>query len=345
MQLNFLLMEMTHLRYWMPLVIEGNKRGLQSTFFVAASNKYNCPNTHAKVLKEVQDVHGIRLVLANDTDRIAAAKGVFFSSEKTGVNYIKKAVNCKKVVCTYQTDFIESYKEYENFADHVLMPSKFCAEYYKLDNDKNLYLGIPKYEVDLNREEILKKYSLSADKKYVTFISPKSRDQAKVKSGTLMTYLDQLGYSVLFKTRGKDPVDARWKKTLSELGHHCFEDNSWYPHTTQELLEVSDFALNFGSTTIEECVMHNTPLINFDVKPAIRNGSKRPYRVTHDYLYNYNYCIQLNPQWSGDHLASQFNAAVNFLTSADLTGEFKKAKQNHLFDHKDPCKRILDVLL
>ena len=308
---------------------------------MAASHKYNCPTKHAKVLKEVQDIHGVRLVSANDIRSISEAKGIFFSSEKTGVNYVKKATNCKKVVCTYQTDFIESYKEYEKFADHVLMPSKFCAEHYKLDNDRNLYLGIPKYEVDLKREEILKKYSLPADKKYVTFISPKSRDQGKVKSGTLMTYLDQLGYSVLFKTRGKDPVDGEWKRTLNELGHYCFEDNSWYPHTTQELLEISDFALNFGSTTIEECVMQDTPIINFDIKPAIRNGSKRPYRVTHDYLYDYNYCIQLEK----DVTSTQFSAAVNFLTSTDLTEQFKRARQNHLFDHKDPCKRILDVLL
>ena len=103
---------------------------------------------------------------------------------------------------------------------------------------------------------------------------------------------------------------------------------------------VSDFAINFGSTTIEECVMHNVPLINFDVKPAVRNGSKRPYRVTHEYLYDYNYCIQLRKDFS----QAQFSAAVSYLTSTDLTEEFKKARQNHLFDHKDSCKRILDVL-
>ena len=58
--MNFLLMEMTHLRYWMPLVIEGNRRGIQSTFFVAASHKYNCPTRYPDALKEAQNVYNVK---------------------------------------------------------------------------------------------------------------------------------------------------------------------------------------------------------------------------------------------------------------------------------------------
>ncbi len=131
------------------------------------------------------------------------------------------------------------------------------------------------------------------------------------------------------------------KRLLQDNGDHYFEDTSWYPHTTQELLQISDIVINFGSTTIEECIMQNVPLINFDVKPAVRNGSKRPYRVTHEYLYGYNYCIQMKKDFS----EAELSAAVNYLTSTDLTEEFKKARQKHLFDHKGSCKRILDKLL
>ena len=272
---------------------------------------------------------------------ISSAKGLMFSSEKTGINYLDSLSNCKKVISTYQTDFIECYKEYAEKADHILMPSEFCAEFYDRKSNKNLYLGIPKYDTELKKEEILNKYNLSPDKKYVTYIAPKARDQAKVDSRDVISYLHNSGYTVLFKSRGKDPIDPEWHSALKKLGHHSFEDTSWYPHTTQELLEISDFAVNFGSTTIEECIMHDVPLINFDVKPAVRNGSKRPYRVTHEYLYNYKYCIQLEKDFS----QAQFSAAVSYLTSTDLTEEFKKARQNHLFDHKDSCKRILDVLI
>ena len=338
--MNFLLMEMTHLRYWMPLVVEGNKRGIQSTFFVAASHKYNCPTRYPDALKEAQNVYNVKLLSANDLRSASEAEGIFFSSEKTGVNYAKKATKCKRVICTYQTDFIESYKEYKDFADHIIMPSKFCAEYYNLHTEKNLYLGIPKYEVYLDKQIILEKYNLPTSKK-VLIIWPKARDENRVNIDKILNNLKTAGYTILVKTRGKDPLMEKARQTLRDNGDFYFEDDSWYPHTTQELLEVSDIVINFGSTTIEECVMHDTPIINFDIKPEVRNGSKRPYRVTHDYLYNYNYCVQLKE----DFTVGQLQAAVNYLTVKNLTKEFKEARQNHLFDHKDSCKRILDVLL
>jgi hypothetical protein len=329
-------MEMTHLRYWMPLVIEGNKRGLQSTFYIGPSHKYNCPHLHNKAIKETAKKHKIRLTPLNQVEE---AEGLLFSSEKTGIDLVKRAKNTKKIISTYQTDFIESYSLYAGIADHILMPSRFIADYYNLHTDKNLYLGIPKYDIDLNQESILKKYSIPEGKKAL-IIWPKGRDEGQVDMLKLLNSLIRQGFTLLIKTRGKDSLIPEVIQTLKTSGNFYFEDTSWYPHTTQELLEISDISINFGSTTIEECVMHNVPVINFDVKPEVRNGSKRPHRVTHDYLYNYNYCAQ-GPK---DFSESQMIAAVNFLTSTDLTEEFKKARQNHLFNHKDTCKKILDVL-
>jgi hypothetical protein len=322
----------------MPLVIEGNKRGIQSTFYVGASHKYNCPFKYAKLVTQLAEKNNIEL---KPLEQVSEATGVLFSSEKTGIDRVSNAVNAKKVVCTYQTDFIESYKSYEKVCDHILMPSKKIADYYDRHTDKNLYLGIPKYEVSLDRNKILDKYSLAKDKKYLTYISPKARDQEKIKAERLLKSLENTGYSVLFKTRGKDPLDPTWAKKVKEGGHRCFTDDSWYPHTTQELLAISDAAINFGSTTVEECVMQDVPLMNFDIKPKVRNGSKRPYRVTHDYLYNYNYCIQMSPDYADPQIA----AAIAYLTKTDLSQEFKKARAEYLFDYKNTCKRIMDVLV
>ena len=44
MTFNFLLREMTHLRYFIPIVEEGNARGVKSNFYITHSGKYNCPN-------------------------------------------------------------------------------------------------------------------------------------------------------------------------------------------------------------------------------------------------------------------------------------------------------------
>lgn len=259
--MNFLLMEMTHLRYWMPLVIEGNKRGIQSTFYVGPSHKYNCPSRHHSLLNKLSEEHSINILPVN---AIPNAEGLLFSSEKTGIKLVDQAKDTKKIVCTYQTDFIESYKNYIDVADHVLMPSKFCAENYGLTSKKNLFLGIPKYDSELNKEDILHKYSISKDGRKALIIWPKGRDEGKVNMDVLLTSLKKMGFTLLVKTRGKDPLTSLAQETLKKSEDFYFEDNSWHPHTTQELLEISDVAINFGSTTIEECVMQNVPLINFD---------------------------------------------------------------------------------
>ena len=322
------------------MVIEANKRGLQSTFYVGASHKYNCPNINKnkKQLEQIAKEHNIELQSLNQINNIKP--GLIFNSEKTGIDIVKNITNCKKITATYQTDFIESYEKYIDHVDHVLMPSKFCADFYNRVSDKNLYLGIPKYDVELCADDILKKYNLPSSKKCL-IIWPKQRDQDAVQIVPIITWLKKLNYTLLFKTRGKDPFTGESIKALKQQHDFYFEDSSWHPHTTQELLKVSEFVVNFGSTTVEECVMYNVPLINYDVKPAFRNGAVRPYRVTHDYLYKYNYCIE----FTKDSGFGNYVAAIDYFKRSDLSNEFKKSRENHLYNHKDSCKKILDVLV
>ncbi len=337
--LNFILREMTHLRYWMPLVIEGEKRGLKSSFFVAPSNKYNCPFVHKKVIQQISKDHGVGI---KDWQEAKKVETILFASEnRWGIDILKTAKKATKVVCTYQTDFVESYnKFYKNIADYILMPSKFCAEFYECTEGKNLYLGIPKYDVEFSKEEVFERNMLE-DENNILLIWPKLRDMSKVDMDKLLNLLLKTGYRILAKTRGKDPIPRSYKKLLKENGGRFFEDRSWHPHTTQELLSVSKLAVNFGSTTIEECVMQNVPVINFDVKPKTRNGNEKRWRVTHDYLYDYDYCIQLE----NDFKEKQLIASVQYLVNTNLDSEFKKSRQNHLFDHSNSSKKILDFIL
>ena len=129
---------------------------------------------------------------------------------------------------------------------------------------------------------------------------------------------------------------------MRQAGDFYFEDVTWFPHTTQELLTISDLVVNFGSTTVEECVMHDVPLINFDVKPKTRHGNTKEWRVTHDYLYDYEYCVQVRK----DFKQAELQIVLDYVAGAkDLSSEFKRARQNHLFDHSNSSKKILDFLL
>jgi hypothetical protein len=132
-----------------------------------------------------------------------------------------------------------------------------------------------------------------------------------------------MGYKILVKTRGKDPVEDRFK------GDYYFVDNSWHPHTTMELMEISDFVVNFSSTSIKECVILKKPLINIDVKP---------FKLLLDFLYDYSYCKQMKTDFSFNEL----QRVVKYLTETDHNAAFDEAIEKHLFNREGVCKNILD---
>ena len=341
MTLNFLLREMTHLRYFIPIVKEGNARGIKSNFCLVPSNKYNCPTKHGGNCKQIMEEYNIDMFTGDAND----IEGFWFVNESSGLDITKEVAKAGKssiVVTTYQTDFTQCYPKYKDIANYIVMPSENIAKYYGLEGDKNLYVGIPKYDTILNKEEILKKYDLDSNKKKVLIMWPKTRDLAKFPIDIISNF-QQLGWQVLVKARAKDPISEKTRKSLIENGHRYFYDG-WFPHTSQELLEVSDLVVNCGSTTIEECVMHEVPLINFDIKPEVRHGKKQKYRVTHDYLYNYKFCVNI-PSLNKNFNTAMLNAMIQSLLQKDLKSEFKKCKQEWLYDHKNTCKNLLDMIL
>lgn len=338
MNLNFFLREMTHLRYYAPVIREGNARGAKSTFYVVPSGKYNCPFTHQKKLETFCKQN---LVSVGSINEILNCQGYLFTSEESGIDIIKRNEKAKKISMTYQTDFIKSYKNYFNHVDNILMPSRNIADFYGLHDSKNLYVGIPKYDIELDETLICEKYKLNKDEKKVLFVWPKTRDLHKFPIDIINNF-NELGWRVLIKARAKDPVSQGTKKSMEEKGNHIFYDD-WYPHTSQELLEVSNLVVNCGSTTIEECVMHEVPLINFDIKPSIRHGQKQPYRVTHSYLYDYDFCLNLK-SLNSSFSTSKLESMIAELLSRDLNSSFKQCKEDWLYDHKNTCKNLLDVI-
>ncbi len=134
--MNFALMEMTALRYFMPLVIEGNKRNIVSTFFVGRSNKYNCPFLHMDNLKSLSDEFKFKI---KPIDKLCEEKGVVFFIESVGLDYASP--ESKKVTIIFGTDFRYIGDNYIDKVDHIVFPSEFVAKYYKFEYDKNLYFG------------------------------------------------------------------------------------------------------------------------------------------------------------------------------------------------------------
>ena len=333
--MNFVITEMTFLRYFMPLIIEGNKRGIKSRVFISENNKYNNPlyPNNLNVLHELHKTHNIAVEMIKKQHHIDEAEQAHinkfpdttFLIEGCGVDDIE--YSNKIISFTYMTDFSGIYKKYIDKVDHVVFPSRWCAEHYGFNSDKNIYLGSPKYDVVLNKGRILSKYKLTGEKKKALIVFPRHRDLAKIDLNKIYSFLQKMGYEILVKTRGKDKVQNQ-----KLHGDHYFEDSSWFPHTTMELIEISDIVINFSSATVKECVMLKTPIINFDIKP---------FKLLLDVLYEFDYAIQLRPDVDFD----RFSNVVKQLTSADLKSAFDEAISKYLFDKKGVSKRILDYVL
>jgi hypothetical protein len=184
-----------------------------------------------------------------------------FFVEGVGLEYSQET-NPKqiKTSITSMTDYQGHWEKYWDKIDYCLFPSRWFAEAIKKQDDKkSLLLGSPKYDLTLNKEEVLQKYNLKDEFKYALVLLPRSRDSNLVNLNFVYNFLRQKGYKIITKTRGKDNYKGN--------GDFDFIDASWFPHDSMELMKISDLIINFDSTCVKECVMAKKKIINFNIKP------------------------------------------------------------------------------
>lgn len=321
-KINFLLNQCTFLRYYMPLVEEANKRGISSTFFIEKSGKYNCPQLKQNMDTIISLAKQHNIALKNMNESVSVTEEIFFTIEGCKLPGKNLKQFNKVYSLSYMTDFINLHENYIDLVDYSIFPSFKFAEYYNKLSQKNLYLGSPKYDIVLNKEEILNKYNLSdVNKKFALVVFPKLRDLHQVNMKLIYYLLNSLGFEVIVKTRGKDPIP------LSMQNDNVYSDFSWYPHSTMELIFLSDIVINFSSTVVKECVMMKTPLINIHIKP---------FTPHLEFLYDYEYCKKLH----ANSQAEDFLLAVKELTTKDYTSEFNASIKENLFEAQGTCERI-----
>jgi len=329
--LNFILKEMTALRYFMPLVEEGSRRGVQSRFFVGhVPGKYNCPGRNQDTLDELVKKYNIE---CHDISRVDDFPGLTFVIECVGLESIEAGKGHKIFSIPYMTDFNILHDRYVDKVDGIIFPSESIAQHYNKDGPKNLYLGSPKYDAELDLEEILEKYGIP-DLNNILVVSPRHRDAPRVDLSKIIKTISGMKYRVLVKSRGKEPSPP------SVRGDLYFEDFSWYPHTSMELIKASKLVINFSSTTIKECALLGTPVVNLDIKPAVRHGRNfGKHRLGLSFLYEQDFCRQLKPDISAEELT----AVIEEMISTDWTASFSETRKKYLFEGNS-SKRILDHL-
>lgn len=316
-KVNFLLDGLTFLRYYAPVALEASRRGHACRFFIKKSNKYNCPyvEKNMNMLLSFCEPNGFSI---HSHEELHSYPGLCFLIEGGMVEFLGPQHH--SVSLTYMTDFRFSYEKYIDAVDNVIFPSELFAQHYNTISDKNLYLGSPKYDFESDPDEVYKSYNLSKENKYCLIIYPKLRDLHKVDIEKVIQIADKLGYTSIIKHREKD-------KPRKKYNCKTYGDFRWFPHTTLDLLTVSDIVINTGSTTVKEAVMKQVPILNFNIK------SHHEHLV---FLYDHNFCIN-QKQFSDNELLK----SMDHLTTNNFDAQFTKCKKDQLFVDNSTNK-ILD---
>lgn len=316
----FLLSNAAYLKYFLPIVQVLNTKGEKSCFYMLDGIRYSSPHHHIMHINSLANKFGFDFTYRVNWDNI---NGTLISVE--GLSGLKLGSRIQKISLTALTDFTVLYNRYIRSVDHVILPSRFFAEHYKTLSDKNLYFGSPKYDVEFKEDEVKSKYQITKEKNAL-ILFPRSRDLHVFDMAGLYSCLHKMGYNIIVKTRGKDIVNKALR------GDRYYEDFTWFPHTTMELMTVCDFVVNFDSTAVKECVMMDAPFINFHIKPF-----ERPL----DFLYNYKYCVNFDSLYT----VKQLEDAINYLTLTNLDDEFGLSRKNHLFEKGDVARKIVDFIM
>ena len=176
------------------------------------------------------------------------------------------------------------YNIYNQYVNEIIYISKYYCD--NLDNPKNRFLGSPKYTfINFNKEDIYKKYNLDKTKKYILIFFPKNRNRpntyypSKEKILEIYNICKSLDYEILIKTRKQDIIID---KDLKDK--YYFEEGNHYPNVALELLSISNLAIIFSSSAIEECIYMKVPILNIKIDNLNRL----------DFLHNKNLYIEIH---------------------------------------------------
>ena len=322
-------------------MLAAKKRNINSVFYLGRDNrKYNSVRNRINYEYLVSLASALDIQLF-DVEKVNSSIGPVIQIEGDGWNG-KNIDNGKKIALTYMADFAmnDSYKGYVDDVDHIVFPSKKLAEYYHCVSKKNVYLGSPKYDFKMMcRNDLCEKYNLDPNKKYALYAFPKIRDNSKVNTELIAKIVKSKGYHLLCKSRLKDTIPNNEKSHF----YRTFYDVSWYPHTTMELLNISDFLINFESTTSKEAIMLKKPILDFKVKPDKNSVGERI--ATFKFLYDHKF--YKNIYFNDLNNYEKILRAVNYLTDKENDVSIQKSLelciQENFFNPIGTCDKILDL--
>lgn len=271
--INFWLSQANWCKNFFPLAETAKNQGLDCNINLIESNKWNTcfSKENFNIISSFCEKNKIKLSINNHS----SGDIDFFieGNHRNNSNAKKKVIITENSVFSMHLQDKKAlpryYDSYIADVDHVIFSAKIFAKKYDCLNSKNLYHGVPQFDTSykLSKKDIISLLHLESlqNKKIVVIILPKLRDAPKVDFIKLYAVLRSLDFCIFTKTRGKDVYANKFI-----LGDYHFNDfttyRSWSPYTTSLLLQISNLAINFGSTATIECIANKTPYIDFKIK-------------------------------------------------------------------------------
>ena len=331
MKINFVMGEMTNLRYIIPLIVEANKRDISSVVYVFwnVNQKYSAPHRNKDALIRLSEKYNFTLKdIIHDWKDVRNTHLTFFTEgimHKTpGVpSVIKNSPDQIFVSTATMADSRDHFKNYVEFADYISFPNDMHVKEYNLKSDKIVYLGSPKYD----RLEDLPERNSSGNPR-VLIIWPSPDRVSRIDISKIMNLLKANDFEIWVKSRGGHHGEPPSK--FHGDGH--FKDTThgdWYPHITMSLINQCDLIVQADSATVKECVMLERPVINFHT-----DGIRRVY----NYLYeDCDSVVDLSPDATIDDIES----SIKTLLSQDNSTILKETKEKYLWTYNS-SKKLLD---
>ena len=336
--INFLFSSITYLCFYLPIVIECNKRNIQSIFYIRHNRKkYANPlsKDNLKILNNYIKKYNIIIDTSNilKDGPIICVDGDIYGPYKEDTQSLIHNIDTKYKIYSLQENlnFNWNYDYYKDNVDYILFPNEAYAKLYNKISDKNVYIGNTKFDHILSINKIYKKYRLNSKKNYVIVLFPKEKfiKSYNIEPQHLINiynFLHYMGFHIIVKTRPKD-----------KIFNNCLGDTTIisdkFPNETLELMRISKLCILFSSSAIEESVMMEIPTIDFKVDDEI---SKRL-----EFLYNPK-VIQQIKHWK----KLDYKSFINTVQKLEPKNSeiYKELKKNYLFEPGNISSKILNFI-
>lgn len=304
----------------MPLIIEGNCRGVSSTLYYTANQKYTNPHKYLSQLENFSKQYNF--TLCDISEWASSDSFLTFVVEGVGVmdgRIAKRNLDDVIVSLAVMADYEGLYSKYIKLVDYVIFPNRVFAEEFNTLSEKNLYFGSPKYDVEL-------KILQSRKNLRAVIIHP---DAAAFSDNISSVHkvLRNAGFEIFVKNREKHGILDEFLR-----GDQYIVDESWFPHTTMELISNSDLVVCWDSGVRKEAIMLEKPILNFNSL-----GNNRVFK----FLHGYDYCVDFDKNENDEQKILE---GVLGLVKNDFSEIYSYVKDKYLWKH-NASEKILDYFL